>query len=317
MSEDPEIGSEPETIEGDQPSHRSGGAGRSVPNSSDRHPASTAPPLNSTFRGGEVNDSGISVDAVGWVAIAGDWHGSISWVQSAIPRLHRQAPDVSMIFHLGDFGIFKEAHGSGFLAAVDFLCYSAGISRVFVTPGNHEDWGELAARFAREPGEAVQLSRVVWVLPRGFRFTLGGHRWMSFGGAASVDREFRSEGVDWWADEAPTELDVERAIAGGPVEVMLTHETVDDGTSQVENILATNPMGWAPKALAYSAESRAKVTRVWNAVRPKVLAHGHLHVKGDIELADGRRVYSLGCNGMPGNLALLNTKTLEWEWLKD
>ena len=50
---------------------------------------------------------------------------------------------------------------------------------------------------------------------------------------------------------------------------------------------------------------------------PRVLAHGHLHVKGAIELADGRRVYSLGCNGIPGNLALLNTQTLEWEWLKD
>ncbi len=264
-----------------------------------------------------MNDSGLSVDAVGRVAIAGDWHGSSAWVQSAIPRLHRQAPEVSTIFHLGDFGIFKERHGSGFLTAVDFWCQSAGISRVFVTPGNHEDWGELSARFARQRAEAVQLSRVVWVLPRGFRFTLGGHRWMSFGGAASVDREFRTEGIDWWADEAPTELDVERAMAGGPVEVMLTHETVDGGTSQVENILATNPMGWAPKALAYSAESRNRVTRVWNAVHPRVLAHGHLHVKGDIELADGRRVYSLGCNGQRGNLALLNTQNLECEWLKD
>jgi hypothetical protein len=52
-------------------------------------------------------------------------------------------------------------------------------------------------------------------------------------------------------------------------------------------------------------------------VRPHVLAHGHLQVKGVIELADGRRVYSLGCNGLRGNLALLNTQTLEWEWLKD
>jgi hypothetical protein len=56
---------------------------------------------------------------------------------------------------------------------------------------------------------------------------------------------------------------------------------------------------------------------VWDAVRPRVLAQGHLHVKGEIELADGSRVHSLGCNGIPGNLALLNTQTLEWEWLKD
>ncbi len=262
-------------------------------------------------------DSVVNLEDLGQVAIAGDWHSDIRWVQTAIPRLNRQAADVSTIFHLGDFGLFPEQHGSGFLAAVDYTCHSAGISRVFVTPGNHEDWGQLTARFAREPGEAVQLSRVVWVLPRGFRFTLGGHSWMSFGGAASIDREFRTEGVDWWAEEAPTGRDVEDAIAGGPVEVMLTHEAINGGTSTVENILATNPMGWPAAAMSYSAESREKVTRVWDAVHPKVLAHGHFHVKGEIELPNGRRVYSLGCNGQNGNLALLNIQTLEWEWVED
>ncbi len=56
---------------------------------------------------------------------------------------------------------------------------------------------------------------------------------------------------------------------------------------------------------------------MWNAVRPQVLAHGHLRGRREIELADGRRVYSLGCNGQRGNLALLNTQNLEREWLKD
>lgn len=264
-----------------------------------------------------MNDASFSWDAGGRVAIAGDWHGSIIWVQSAIPRLHRRLPDVSTVLHLGDFGIFRERHGSGFLAPVDFWCQSASISRVLVTPGNHEDWGELASRFAEQPGEAVQLSRAVWVFPRGFRFVLGGHSWLSFSGAASVDREFRTEGVEWWAEETPTELDVEQAIASGPVDVMLTHETVDGGTREVDSILATNPMGWPPAALAYSAESRRRLTQLWNAVRPTVLAHGHLHVKGEIKLDDGRRVYSLGSNGTEGNLALINTRTLEWEWLTD
>ena len=264
-----------------------------------------------------MNGSGFPSGDVGRVAIAGDWHGSIGWVQSSIPRLHRQAPDVTTIFQVGDFGIFKERHGSGFLAAVDYWCKAAGINRVFVTPGNHEDWGELTARFAKQPGDAVQMSRVVWVLPRGFRFSLGEYQWMSFGGAASVDREFRIEDTDWWVNEIPTELDVEHAIGGGPVDVLLTHETIDGGTVEVESILASNPMGWPSKALEYSAESRNRVTRVWNAVRPQVLAHGHLHVKGEIELADARRVYSLGCNGTPGNLAVLNAQNLEWEWLKD
>jgi len=48
-------------------------------------------------------------------------------------------------------------------------------------------------------------------------------------------------------------------------------------------------------------------------VRPHALAHGHFHTEEEIELADGRRGHFLGCNGLRGNFALLNTQNLEWE----
>lgn len=250
------------------------------------------------------------------VAIAGDWHGNIAWVQSVIPRIHREAPDVDTIFHSWDFGLYPEAHGKGFLAAVDFWCHTANIRRVYVCPGNHEHWGELTRRFAGQPGQAVQLTRVVWTLPRGYRFTVGGKQWMAFGGAASLDREFRIPGITWWPEEAPTDADVNNAIAGGPVAVLLTHEAVNGGSQEVENILAGNPLAWPWEALAYSNQSRERVTRVWETLHPEVLAHGHLHIKGEVTLPTGQRVYSLACNGQPGNVGVLDTETLELQWLK-
>jgi hypothetical protein len=262
---------------------------------------------------GSVPFTGLS----GRVAIAGDWHGNVPWVQSVIPRLHRQAPDVTTIFHLGDFGLFPERIGEGFLSAVDFLSVAAGIERIWVTPGNHEDWGQLAARFDARPGQPVQLSRVVWTLPRSYRFTIARKRWMSFGGAASLDLDWDGEGQEWQSGEAPTDSDVRTAIAGGLVDVLLTHETVNGGTREVEDILAANPLGWGQAALEYSAASRRRVTQVWEAVHPAILAHGHIHMKGEIELADRRRVYSLGSNGRAGNLGVLNVETLEWRWLTD
>ena len=140
---------------------------------------------------------------------------------------------------------------------------------------------------------------------------------MSFGGAASLDLDWDGEGQEWQSREAPTDSDVHAAIAGGPVDVLLTHETVDGGTREVESILTSNPMGWGQTALDYSAASRRRVTEVWEAVHPTVLAHGHIHVKGEIELADGRRVYSPGSDGRAGNLGVLNVETLEWRWLTD
>lgn len=104
--------------------------------------------------------------------------------------LSDRAPEVDTIFQLGDFGFFPHRSGNDFVAEVDALCTAAGIKRVIVTPGNYEDWSELDKLFASRPGEAVRLSEVVRALPRGFRFTLGGHTFLSFGGAASVDFEW-------------------------------------------------------------------------------------------------------------------------------
>jgi hypothetical protein len=251
------------------------------------------------------------------VAVAGDWHGNIGWCQRALPFLARVAPGTRTILHLGDFGIWPERSGKGFLAAVDYWARQAGVERILATPGNHESWTRILEAQADQPGEPAQVSERVYVFPRGYRFALGGTRFMSFGGAGSVDYEGRTEGRDWWAEEMPTDEEVELAIARGDTDVLLAHETVDGGTLLVNRVLLANPQGWGADALAYSALSRARVTRVFEAVKPKLFAHGHMHLKDDIALEDGRRIYSLAADGQDGNMALLDLTTLEWTWLGD
>jgi len=246
------------------------------------------------------------------VAIAGDWHGNGSWVQTLLPGLHRAAPDVRTILHLGDFGFWRSPHRKGFTDTVDYWAEAAGIERILVTPGNHEMWPLLEERFAERPGEAVQMSKTVWALPRGFRFTLAGTSFMSFGGAASIDYADRRQGIDWWTEELPTDEQVDAAIEGGPVDVMLTHETIDGGTPLVEQIIRDNPLGWADEELTYSALSRARVTRLWEHIHPQILAHGRMHVPDAVTLPDGPRIYSLGCDGQVGNLAILHLSDLSW-----
>lgn len=244
------------------------------------------------------------------VAIAGDWHGDTDWVRHALPKLHTTAPDVQTILHLGDF-----EKGDELLAVVDEACRAAGISRVLVTPGNHEDWGLLHTLFAAQPGEPVQLSTMVWALPRGFRFQLADRSFLSFGGAASIDYARRTTGFSWWPTEIPADNDVAAAITGAPVDVLLAHDTVDGGTAETELVLRSNRAGWSAEALDYAAMSRARVTRVWDDSQAKVLAHGHFHTQGEIELPSGRRVYSVAANNNPGNIALLRLRDLAWAWV--
>ena len=249
------------------------------------------------------------------VAVAGDWHGSIIWVQSVLPAIHSAVPAVRTILHAGDFGILPDRRGKGFLAAVDTQCRASGIERVLVTPGNHEDWSRLGQRFAARPGEAIRLTDCVWVLPRGFRFTLGGRAFLSFGGAASLDFAHRRARGTWWPEEMPTWEHVNAAIAGGPTDVLITHETIIGGTSKVEAVMASNPMSWDEDALEYSRTSRRLVTALWVGVEPNLLFHGHMHTADRIQLPNGQRVVSLGRDGQRKNIGFLDLADLAWTWM--
>ena len=251
------------------------------------------------------------------VAVAGDWHGNTMWVQEIVPALHAAAPEIRTILHVGDFGILPGPRGKAFLAAVDARCKVSGIERILVTPGNHDDWGRLTRRFASRPGEAIRLSEAVWVMPRGFRFTLAGRAFMSFGGAASLDYGYRRARGTWWAAEMPTVEDVAAAAAvdGGPVEVLITHETIDGGTPKVEAVLRSNPQGWDDMALDYSQRSRRLVTALWAGVSPDILFHGHIHTADRVELPTGQRIVSLGSDQQKKNCGVLGLADLAWSWI--
>jgi hypothetical protein len=259
-----------------------------------------------------VNDPSPEIET--HVAFAGDWHSNGVWAAQTIYRLHAQYPQVRTILHAGDFGFMPGTRTDSYLAAVDTACTANNIDRIQVTPGNHEDWDYLNSRFDENPGQPVRFSERVWALPRGYRFRIGGRSFLSFGGAASIDFEYRVLGQTWWPSEFPSREDVEQATAGGPAEIMVTHETINGGTSQVERALAANPHGWPLAALAYSGMSRMLVTEVWDAVKPCILVHGHMHIADQIQLSGGRQVISLGCDEEPGNIGVLDLQTMTWSW---
>jgi hypothetical protein len=253
-------------------------------------------------------------DAETMIAFAGDWHGNGVWAAQTLARLHHEYPQVRTVLHAGDFGIMPGLVSAGYMDAVDAASEENQIDRILVTPGNHENWTALHARFIENQGSAIRWTPRVWVLPRSYRFRIGSRTFLSFGGAASVDYEFRVRGVDWWPAEIPDRINVDDAISGGPVDVMVSHETINGGTPKVELMLAANPQGWSVEALGYSAMSRARVTTVWDHVSPAVLVHGHMHLNDTITLPDGRQVISLGCDEAPGNIGVLQLDTLRWTW---
>lgn len=240
------------------------------------------------------------------VAIAGDWHGDALWASQALRAIQRMDPGIRTVLHLGD--LWPDPY---LCRILDVLCVTRGIERILLTAGNHEPWPALTAALDDADGAPAQLSEHVWVLPRPFRFEINGRTFLSLGGAASVDREWRVPGAEWWPDEQITDAMTATAIARGSADVMLTHETpAGTPVAAVLDTLRTNPLGFPTSARAESAASQQQIGRVWDAVRPRLLLHGHMHTAGEGTADDGRRVISLGCNGQRRNVLLLDTQTL-------
>ncbi len=249
------------------------------------------------------------------VLIAGDWHSNLAWLLNVIPRARTAAPEARTLLQLGDFNVGVSRHAKAFLNMADSLCRGQGIERLLITPGNHDHWGRLDSIHDWQAGRPAQLTDRVWVLPRGYRFTLGGRSVLSFGGAASLDTQDRIEGRSWWPSEVGSASEFAAAAAAGHADIMLTHEAVDAATAATDGIAARrNPYHWPLDRITASTESRRRTTHLWDQIKPELLFHGHLHQRASGVLPDGRRVYSLDMDSRRGNLGVLDLRTLEWVW---
>lgn len=255
------------------------------------------------------------------VGVAGDWHGNLTWAVFCVGQL--ADVNVDLILHAGDFGIWPGVDGRAYLDGVEQACAGRGVT-ILVTPGNHEDWDRIDRHLVEDRndgfGAVKWLTDHVAVLPRAHRFAIATpegitRQFVSLGGAPSVDYEYRAIGKSWWLTEAITADDVAATIAGGPADVMLTHDSPDGGTDEVAAIIKGNPIGWSKKALTYAAAGRALMTEAFHGVTPKLLIHGHYHVLGQkVVTIPGAThetsVVSLNLDGEDGNLGILDLESL-------
>jgi hypothetical protein len=161
------------------------------------------------------------LDAPRPFAVAGDWHGDLGWAITAIRSAARDG--VTTILHVGDFGLDWPGPKRGrFENRVNKYLVEFGITLI-VSGGNHDNWETLG----KLPIEADGLASVrshIKVLPRGGRATMDGLVIGALGGAFSVDYEHRTEGKDWWSNEEPTREEAENLIAGGSLDILITHD---------------------------------------------------------------------------------------------
>jgi hypothetical protein len=123
----------------------------------------------------------------------------------------------------------------------------------------------------------------VHVLPRGGRTNINGLVIGALGGAFSVDYEHRTEGKDWWSSEEPTAEEARKLIAGGPVDILITHDAPAGVQLKGDFELAEELVGRAER-------TRVLLRDVVDSLAPRHVFCGHWHQRRIVELAhpDGR-----------------------------
>lgn len=203
--------------------------------------------------------------------------------------------------------------------------------KLMAIDGNHEDWdllNQARREWAQEiepfgdtfsqmpvPLKSVYSSeaedlRIFW-LPRGTRWEWQGKSWLAFGGAASPNRAWLTEGWNWWLDEEVTTEQVAAAASQGHADVLLTHEVM----KSVHIQYGEPPKSWLQADLDRCEEQRDRLQMLAEAVTPEFAVHGHHHMgycKGVNQPWGLMWSTGLESDGGKLNVMILDTEKLTW-----
>jgi hypothetical protein len=225
--------------------------------------------------------------------LVGDLHGNTAFAKKCFERGSERKVDA--LFQLGDFGYWEhEGSGQRYLKDIERLIQEYQIP-LYWLDGNHENHRLLKAKYGwmglnmttegvvpaqkRSNNEFWPMGDELYYSPRGHRFTWSTVTFMTLGGAASVDKNWRTLCADeypfggsYWPEEAITaEEEVYASRFEGPhVNVILSHDSP---------MLPPEVADAVPNWSVYedSMANRAAVARVVEALTPRRLYHGHYH----------------------------------------
>lgn len=161
------------------------------------------------------------------IFVTGDTHGLENF-----NKLHIFAgrhPELTLndyVIIAGDFG----AIWSDKTLVANLKYYTELPFTVLFVDGNHENF-DLINSFLVEIWNGGKVHRIkpnIIHLMRGQVFEIEGKTIFTFGGATSIDRDYRIEGISWWPQELPTYEELDEGIAnlkryGNKVDYIISH----------------------------------------------------------------------------------------------
>jgi len=190
------------------------------------------------------------------IALVGDIHGDPRIVSSKKWTDSKDFTKDDLVIFLGDFGLFwntpmskEEKYYLDWLSEKPF--------QVAFVDGNHENFDLIEKlptriKWGGEVGFYEASAGRIYHLKRGYVYNMGDKKFFVMGGALSIDKHMRSQGMSWWSQEAHTKEEETRAMDNlewedWEVDYVLTHTCPDsvipafiDGTFGYQKIRDPN-----------------------------------------------------------------------------
>lgn len=223
------------------------------------------------------------------VLVLGDCHAAWPWLGAALSVFE---PDICLV--AGDFGWWPKL-----LPLPHAVLPPAVLERteLHFLDGNHEDHPALRQVAPRGCFEPVELAPRIIYHPRGSTMRLPDGRTVFFaGGGKSVDRDYRTEGRDWFAEEILVREDLPHTLPRA--DVVMSHTL--PAAFGVKKFLGKR---LPPGRFDFSPDPSCEVlNEVLTACRPALWLGGHFHreLAGEHVHADGGRTVWRALNEVSG-----------------
>lgn len=224
------------------------------------------------------------------IAFVGDVHGNTSYIRSLRKPLKHF--EVDLVIQVGDMGILWEHENPDDCPVVDAV-KSLDTGWWFID-GNHDNHPNL-----RKVGEDI-TDRIKYI-KRGSIKDIDGLKFGFLGGAYSIDKDYRIEGVDWWPEEQPTREEAEPLI-GADLDVLVTHD-IPSSFNPVK-VFDVGPIHEEA-----SRPTRDLVQEVMITSGARYVFSGHWHQR-NVQMLRSTKATILDMENMPGNIEIYDTEDL-------
>jgi DNA repair exonuclease SbcCD nuclease subunit len=207
------------------------------------------------------------------ILFLGDIHGDFDFV---FYYINKNKIENCFIYQVGDFGVgFDKKNDINNLTKLNNFLKERNIV-MYVIRGNHDDPKFFNGDFKNYFSNLHLLSDYDVVQIDGFNI-------LGIGGAISIDRKWRKDGVSYWSDELVS-FDIEKLKPIEKIDIVVTHTSADFCEPN-------NKLGFGSLVNSFALKDsdlyddlhkeRQIVTKIWDEIKnnnnPSLWVYGHFH----------------------------------------